>query len=147
MLNFKRQVIGIPEEKREKALKLVLANTVHENCAKTTVKQIQKLAGSLNFLCLKMFAQFLQENVHLIVKPVPFLNRLNIDSDQIKMYGNASGASNKALGCVFGNEWFYAKWSDTTLFDNGYKPNIALLELTVITVGFIYRLPALLEKQ
>ena len=177
ILNFKLQRIEIPEDKRIKCMNLVSKLIeVYERRAKTTVKQIQKVAGSLNFLCqalpagrpflcslyratrtakgdkrrggnhrrlnfetyedLKMFKTFLKENAHVKVKTVPFLNRLNIDNDKIEMYADAAGAADKGIGCIFGDEWFHGKWSETDLFKNGYRPNIALLELTAITVGF-----------
>ena len=52
ILNFKSQRIEIPEDKRIKCLNLVSKlMEVYEKRAKTTVKQIQKVVGSLNFLC------------------------------------------------------------------------------------------------
>ena len=52
ILNFKSQRIEIPKDKRIKCLNLVTKlMEVYEKRAKTTVKQIQKVTGSLNFLC------------------------------------------------------------------------------------------------
>ena len=52
LVNFPKQVIGIPLDKRHKCLQLIHhMQQVFISRRKTTVKKIQQLAGSLNFLC------------------------------------------------------------------------------------------------
>ena len=63
-----------------------------------------------------MFQTFLRENAHVTVKTVSFLNRLNIDNDKIEMFVDAAGMADKGIGCIFGDEWFHTKWSETDLF-------------------------------
>ena len=53
LLDTKRQVIAIPIDKRNKAMKLLLK--LH-NSRKTTVLQFQQLTGLLNYLCRSLFA-------------------------------------------------------------------------------------------
>ena len=36
------------------------------------------------------------------------------------------------MGCTFGIDWHQGMWSETTLFQDGFQPNIALLELLAI---------------
>ena len=175
-LDFLHQLLAIPEEKREKCSALVKELLVtYENQKKTMVKKIQKVAGSLNFICqplpvgtpflhslysltktanskkrraghyrkinketyqdLQMFQGFLDENTHLSVKTVPFLSHLAIDNNQIHLFANAASAADKGFGCTFGNHWAYGIWSQTTLFQADFKPNIALLELYAITLA------------
>ena len=85
-----------------------------------------------------MFQSFLDENAHLSVKTLPFLNHLNIDNDMIEMYANAAGAADKGLGGVFRNEWFHAKWDETPLFRDGYSPNIVFLSSQQSLLVLIY---------
>ena len=79
ILDFVNQLMGIPEKKRKKCLDLVskLIST-HTNGAKTMVKMIQKMVGSLNFICQaipagKLFLASLYRLTHMR------------DSDQHKM--------------------------------------------------------------
>ena len=177
LINFPRQVIGIPQDKRQKCVQLIKhMQEVFTSRRKTTIKKIQQLAGSLNFLCqallagrpflaslypltrfnngekrragnhrrlsketyldLTMFKSFLdiygEEKLHT----VPFLRQLNIEQDNIQLYADAAGASDKGLGCYYEGQWFQGKWQDTTLFHNGYTPNIALLEMLAIVIAF-----------
>ena len=51
-LNFHQQLIGIPENKRNKCLKLILQlRRARRNRSHVKVKLIQKVCGSLNFIC------------------------------------------------------------------------------------------------
>ena len=52
VLNFIQQVVAIPEKKRLKCLELVeLIISAQEHKRKVTIKQVQQVAGSLNFIC------------------------------------------------------------------------------------------------
>ena len=187
LLDLINQCIGIPEKKRTSCLKKVqkLLDAKLSRSA-VTVKHIQKVAGSLNFLCqalpagkpflhslyaltrgspgksakgghhrrisqevfddLLMFKEFLQETAHLKVKTVPFLVRLSIDNDQVLLYADSAGARDKGFGCRYQNHWTQGFWSDTSLFDNNYKPNIALLELYAVAIAIELWAPALSSK-
>ena len=187
LLDFPNQVIKIPLSKRTKCLKLIDSFlSAHAHKRKVTVKTVQKLAGSLNFICqalpagrpflvslyrmirtrggaklkaghhrrisnetsndLNMFRSFIQANAHLKIQSVPFLNHLNIDSDDIQLYADAAGAEDKGLGCFFCTEWFFSAWSDTSLFRHNFRPNIALLELLAVVTALDLWAPSLQGK-
>ena len=148
----------------------------HTRSRKTTVKKIQKLAGSLNFICqalpvghpflcslyrltrgptrhkaksgnhrkimvetfhdLVMFQSFLDQTAHISRYSIPFIDKLELVSSEAEFYADAAGAADKGLGCCYGHHWFQAQWTQTTLFQGGFTPNIALLELLAIVVAF-----------
>ena len=93
-----------------------------------------------------MFQCFLDENAHLKVKTVPFLSCLAIDNNQIHFFTDVVGAADKGFGCTFHNHWSLGLWSQTELFCNDFKPNIALLELYAITVALEIWAPSLSGK-
>ena len=176
LLDFLNQTIGIPEKKRIKCIELIdtLLRLKSEG-RHPTVKMIQKVAGSLNFICqalpagrpflcsiyrltryptgvrrasghhrristeveddLKMFRSFLQESAAVSVKTVPFLNKLKVFDHSIQLFADAAGGKKLACACFFMGDWRQGFWSKTSLFDNGYKPNIALLELLAMVIA------------
>ena len=88
------------------------------------------------YLDMMMFKSFIQANAHLKVQTVPFLQCLSIDNEHIKLFTDATGAADKGIICRYQNQWFHGAWSKTSLFNDGYKPNIALLELLAIIIAF-----------
>ena len=88
------------------------------------------------YLDLTMFKCFLDTYADEKLHTVPFLRRLSVDLDNIHIYADAAGALDKGLGCYYNGQWFQGKWQNTTLFHNGYTPNIALLELLAIVIAF-----------
>ena len=175
LLDIVNQRIGIPTKKREKCLELIqellLAKEKHQS---VRIRQIQKVAGTLNFICqalpagklfmnslyslthgkagkvqghhrkrisqevyndLSMFKQFLHECAHLSVKYVPFLIKLGVHSNSLQLYSDSAGREDRGLGCRFGTHWAQGFWSDTILFKDGFKPNIALLELLAVIIA------------
>ena len=177
LLNFRDQVLGIPEDKRikylERVQKLISA---HRNREFVTVKDIEKLTGQLNFICqailagrtflsqlyslctpatprkkvksghrrhitkeihddMVMFQDFLEEMAPQKNRSIPFMQRLEIDNDQMELFADASGHPAKAAACYYNNQWVQGFWSETDLFDLDYHPNIALLELLAICMA------------
>ena len=84
---------------------------------------------------LAMFRQFLDECAGEFEKSVPFLHRLELDSSDLELFADSAGSAHLGLGCTFRNEWCQGFWSETELFHNNYKPNIALLELLAIVLA------------
>ena len=93
-----------------------------------------------------MFRDFLADSTPHFASEVPFLIKLGISSDDLELFSDAAGANDLGIGCVFGKEWAIGLWSETTLFSNGYKPNIALLELLAAVCTFTIWAPALSGK-
>ena len=81
-----------------------------------------------------MFEAFLQMESDQL-RTVPFLNKLNIFNSEIELYADSAGSANFGFGCLFQEKWCQGMWHNTPLFNNGYKPNIALLELFVIVIA------------
>ena len=75
-----------------------------------------------------MFKQFLD-------KSIPFLHRLDLDSSGIELFMDSTSSAHLGLGCTYCDDWHQRFWSEMNLFDNEYKPNIALLELLVIVIA------------
>ena len=176
LLDFKEQVLGIPEKKRNTCIQLITkCMMAFRERTSVTVKSIQKLAGHLNFVVqaipagktfmsglysllasgkkntkpghhrrvnremhddLQMFRSFLDELSPETHRTIPFMVRRNIDARDIQFLADSSGSHCLGLGCCFGDRWAQGFWSETTLFSNGYVPNIALLELLAITIAF-----------
>ena len=189
VLNLLRQLILIPETKRNKCFAKIetFLSTVQDG-KRVTIKMIQKLAGSLNFICqalpagkpflqglykltraakpgqvvkqhhhrrvpkevvedLLMFKSFLQECAAERVKSVPFLSRLGIFNTQLELYADAAG--NFAAGgaaCMYKNQWAAGFWRETTIYDYGFQPNIALLEMLAIVMAVEIWAPLLAGK-
>ena len=74
LLNFIKQTIQIPIDKRQKYLKLITEALDLHKCRKAmTVKKIQSLAGSLNYICATLPARkvFLTSLYQLLSGPHP----------------------------------------------------------------------------
>ena len=50
------------------------------------------------------------------------------------------------MGCMYKNEWRQGLWCETNLFQNGFRPNIALLELFIIVAAVEVWAPELAGK-
>ena len=98
------------------------------------------------YLDMLMFKLFLEASAHLSVQSIPFLHHLEIDNDNIELFADAAGTVENGIRCCFRSEWFFGKWSDTNLFHNGFRPNIALLELVAIVSAFDIWAPHLTGK-
>ena len=64
----------------------------------------------------------------------------------IKLFADAAGGALLRFGCYFHGQWCQGMWSKTDLFDNGCKPNIALLELLAIIMAVELWAPLLTRK-
>ena len=95
---------------------------------------------------LCMFRSFLMESALEKEKTVPFLRRLGIYSTDIQLFADAAGASQRAVACVFKTSWCQGFWSETTIFNFGFRPNIALLELLAIVMAVEVWAPELTGK-
>ena len=84
---------------------------------------------------LRMFQQFLDECTQTFEKSVPFLHRLDLDSAEIELFTDSTGAAHLGMGRTFKDDWHQGFGTETNLFANGYKPNIALLELLAIVIA------------
>ena len=85
---------------------------------------------------LLMFNSFLEESADLTVKTVPFLQKLKIHCTDIELFSDAAGSfSGGGVGLFFAGDWRRGEWKDTVIFSNGYKPNIALLELYALVLA------------
>ena len=84
---------------------------------------------------LKMFQEFLQEQADPSINSIPFLNKVKVNNSDIQLYADSAGAIDKGLGIYFNGEWRAAKWEETKLFSDGFRPNIALLELLAIVLA------------
>ena len=84
---------------------------------------------------LEVLQSFLQEKSEDHVKSVPFLARLRLFNDQISLFADAAGGCHLGMGCTYGVQWRQGLWSETELFKNNFKPNIALLELLAIVAA------------
>ena len=175
LLNLVNLTLQIPDDKRKKNLKRIQKMLeVFRGRKKTTIKKIQKLAGSLNFLCaaipagkvflsslykltrsptgipnpshhkritrevyedLLVFQTFLQDCGKEEFRSIPFLIRRDVFNTELQFLADASGASDKGFGCLLKNSWAFGRWDDTRLFADGFKPNIALLELYAIVIA------------
>ena len=81
---------------------------------------------------LEVLQSFLEEKAEDHVKSVPFLACLRIFNDQISLYADAARGCHLGMGCTYGVQWRQGLWSETDLFRDNFKPNIALLELLAI---------------
>ena len=82
-----------------------------------------------------MFHEFLQKDENDYSVTYPFLNRVKIYSKELQLFTDSSSSPDLGVGMFFAGEWHKAEWSETSLFDNGYHPNIALLELLAIMLA------------
>ena len=79
-----------------------------------------------------VFESFLSEGAEDKVKMVPFLARVETFSDSIELYADVAGSPDLGMGCTFGIDWHQGMWSETSLFQDRFLPNIALLKLLAI---------------
>ena len=88
---------------------------------------------------LQMFQEFLSEYADRSVSTIPFLNKTQIFSNDLGLFADSSGAPNLGFGCFFQGDWRAGKWSDTQLFKDNFRPNIALLEFfAIITALYVW---------
>ena len=83
---------------------------------------------------LKIFESFLQTDTDE-ARMVPFLNKLQVFNNDIELYADAAGSVALGFGCFFQGQWCQGMWKDMSLFEDSYKPNIALLELFAIVIA------------
>ena len=83
---------------------------------------------------LLTFKQFLQECEDEKFRSIPFLVQQGVFNHQIQLFADSAGAAKLGFGCVYGNQWAFGSWADTTLFQVS-TPNIALLELFAIVMA------------
>ena len=95
---------------------------------------------------MMMYRDFLQEMNPEQNRMVPFLWVLNIDNDKIRLFADSAGSRDLGFGCWFGDHWAAGRWCDTTLFNDNFSPNIALLELFAIVTAFEIWAPQLSSK-
>ena len=93
-----------------------------------------------------MFEQFLDEMNSELNHTVPFLRKLDINQDHIQFFADSAGSYDRGFGCVFGNHWMSGFWCNTNIFNYGFCPNIALLELYAIVLAFEVWAPQLSSK-
>ena len=95
---------------------------------------------------LKMFKEFLQQSADAFAVSIPFLNKLKLNASDLGLYADAAGGKELGAGIFFRNCWRQILWRDTKLFENEYKPNIALLELYAIVLALDVWAPGLSSK-
>ena len=66
---------------------------------------------------------------------IPFLVKLQVESSTLQFFSDAAGSKKLGLACIFGNKWAQGLWRDTSLFHQGFTPNIAILELYAIVLA------------
>ena len=84
---------------------------------------------------LEMFKSFLIEYADPFTNSIPFLNKVKKNWSDIQLFTNLAGGELLGLGLYFQEEWKQWLWSDTQLFADGFRPNIALLELYAIVLA------------
>ena len=76
-----------------------------------------------------MLQEFLQESAHEKVKTVPFLHRDPVFYSELELYSDSAGHPDLGIGIYFRGDWGQGLWRETKLFNNNFRPNIAILEL------------------
>ena len=86
-----------------------------------------------------IFKSFLEEQAEERLQSVPFLSKLKIFNDEIQLFADSAGREDLSMGWVYKNELRQGLWRETNLFQNGFRPNIALLELfTIVAAGEVW---------
>ena len=165
LFDTKRQVIAIPLDKKEKAIKLLLKI---RNEKKTTVLHLQQLTGLLNYLCKSIFAglaylhnfhtrtiglkRYHHVNVnsemcldagmwltlltHDATVSRPFVDlSINVLADEIDFFSDASATPDKGFSCVFGRFWTLSMWQPGYI--QKYGPSSDYLELYAVSVAIL----------
>ena len=96
---------------------------------------------------MQVFESFLSEGAEDKAKTVSFLARIETFSDSIELYADAAGRPDLGMGHVFGVDWHQGMWSKTDLYNGGFRPNIALLELLAIAAAVETWVPQLSGKR
>ena len=81
---------------------------------------------------LKIWRQFLSEPM---IYCRPFLDCFEQMAEDIDMYSDASGSSDKGFGAYCGPEWVYGQWDKNWFMT--YRPSIEFLELFAVTIAVI----------
>ena len=112
-----------------------LYRLMHSDSGRTVCSGHHRHLNAETAADLLMFKQNLDECTARFEKSIPFLHRLDLDSLDIKLFTNSASSMHLGMGCTYWDDWQQGFWSETNLFDNGYKPNIALLELLAIVIA------------
>ena len=165
LLDTVRQVIAIPMEKIQNAIKLL---DKLRNAKKATLLQLQQLTGLLNHLCKSIFTGLaylrrfysrrtdLKQYHHVRVNKEmrldcdmwltflrndaavcrPFVDlTISESADELDFFSDASAAENKGFGCVFSPNWCASMWE--TGYIRKYQSSIEYLELYAVTVAIL----------
>ena len=73
-----------------------------------------------------IFCEFLDEMAPEKNRIIPFMQRLEIDNNQIQLYADTSGHPSQGLRCYFHNEWAQGLSCDTNLITTLTLPNRAV---------------------
>ena len=81
-----------------------------------------------------MFHKFLAQTAEKKLNSIPFPVKLKVQAATLVFYTDSAGTKKLDLGCIFGNKWAQGLWRNTSLFNQGFTPNIAIWELYAIVL-------------
>ncbi len=165
LLDAINQIIGLPIEKLEKGLKLIIHLLQHK---KGTVRQLMSLAGFLNFLIRavvhghpflrRVYSTYAPVCTHpgwhvsvgkelkkdlqmwrqfLEMQPLyrPFVDHLEIPATRVGLASDAAGNPNLGFGCCYKLEYLSQQWP-VELFQRD-NPSICWLELYALATAIV----------
>ena len=84
---------------------------------------------------VQVFHSFLVRTAQEKYNSIPFPVKLQVEAKTLEFYVDSAGSKKLGLGCIFGNKWAQGLWRYTSLFNSGFTPNIAILELYAIVLA------------
>ena len=84
---------------------------------------------------VQVFCRFLVRTAEEKYNSIPFPVKLQVEASTLEFYADSEGTKKLGLGCIFRNKWAQGLRRHTSLFNNGFTPNIAILELYAIVLA------------
>ena len=84
---------------------------------------------------MQVFHRFFLRTAEEKYNSIPFPVKLQVEASTLEFYADSAGSKKLGLGCIFRNKWAQGLWRHTSLYNNGFTPNIAILELYAIVLA------------